>query len=771
MQRDPLAIPIAFVDDVRRSWLLASILVVTPTLAGATPPIAEYADAADCAVADGTPDSGAAEGTPGAAVVCSGEDWWLPDTVERSTYGVVHTGWAYPGITKETKYHTKTVGQALNSTWEGLEPTEGDWSSLHLTLYNHSEAECIYHCEEACEGDATCEAACFVRDAAAPWGTYGISGGDKLCTDPDFERKKLYFPLVQGPSGSNTPDFVASTYGIPTATWTFEAWCASDVECAPGIGGGSGYDFYDATVGTDFADDFGAVFDAIIEDWEDTFPTTHPVWDDATHGYLAVRGAFFNRLAAELAVYDPYGLVTQAHINGEGGWMPSYVSSGFLNIGQADQMADDLVDSAIASDLDPSIWMLNIAQGGRAFHQFAERARDEYLTLATHGSTSHLSMQFLQHLDHLLYDDVTKSYQRATSHVTDLYNGFHSDLEVLDKTTNTWGQYRIFRLTTLAVIARGATSVLVTSTTIPSEGNWQNDIGYSGDLNCPKGSTDRACQFQWSEIEDHGAAEFLQWMNHTIGRPPSDAPEAYCTLTDLGVPKPKPGDAAFEPWMSGLSTVEQIDALKASDPTGWTQDANQGTAWSHDHLRTPHVTHFGHYCTLVPLPGPRGQGQAILPMDPTRLGTTDPETDNWVFGAPSADGNYASEARTTFLRPGVNNTSLAFQVADDWYDADDLTAGTDVIVKVTYTVAQDPPPARPLGRWRLEYRSELGTWVAGDTITVDTSDDGLRTATFQLTDAAFDQGGPSGADLAIRHVAGAHAAFLMVRIIKANAGP
>jgi hypothetical protein len=63
----------------------------------------------------------------------------------------------------------------------------------------------------------------------------------------------------------------------------------------------------------------------------------------------------------------------------------------------------------------------------------------------------------VQHLPHLQYDQTYEAYRRVSAMP---FSTFHSDLEILDKTAasattiNTWGQYRLFRLSTLAAIAK-----------------------------------------------------------------------------------------------------------------------------------------------------------------------------------------------------------------------------------------------------------------------------------------------------------------------------
>ena len=448
--------------------------------------------------------------------------------------------------------------------------------------------------------------------------------------------------------------------------------------------------------------------------WTAHLEWAYPFW----HPVLIERRLEFHRQIAEYVRQHPHSdCLATLPMMGEFATLWMYVKYGLVSQEVVDNVAESYVRSAIDSGIPTEKWLINLGVGGRAYKPFADLALKYRIGIGNHGARGLTPYQFTQHLAHLEYDENLRAYRQVKDRLP--YAFFHTDCEYLHHTPNTLGQYRVFRIGCLSSIALGVSRLLITASDIPSMGHerpWKKV---------------RKGFFDWNKIRSWGGLQLVEWLNRTIGRPVEEVPEAYCTLAQSGTPMPE-----------GVRFSETVKELK------------RGNTWRPfpAHIRTPLLTHFGRYCHLD-LNVPGGAGEPALKMDDERLGKTHPSLNSWACG----EGMY--EARATRRQSG--NPSLYFRLDDRFIGPARPAKG--VVVKVTFANYQNGS-----GSWTLEYDGNRG-WTRADVVRLvqGKGDEAkLWTATFNLPDARFANGGPEGTDFAIRSLTGADAAFLHVRVIR-----
>jgi len=452
--------------------------------------------------------------------------------------------------------------------------------------------------------------------------------------------------------------------------------------------------------------------------WTGHLEWAYPFW----HPVFIERRLAFHTLLAGYLKKHPYGDVLKTlPVMGEFGTLWMYVKYGLVSQEVVDQAAEAYVRSALASGIAAEKWLINLAVGGRAYEPFAQLALKYRTGIGNHGAVGLIPYQFAQHLAHLRYDERLRAYVQVQDRLP--YAFFHTDCEYLLHTPNTRGQYRLFRLGCLTSVALGVNRLLITASDIPSMGHerpWKKRKGF----------------FDWRTVKAMGGLQFVEWINRTLGRPVEEAPEAYCALVQSGTPLPE-----------GVDFSETVKQLK------------RGGAWRPfpRYIRTPLLTHFGRYCHLdVTVAG--GAGEPVLKMDAAHLGKTHPSLECWEFG----QGVY--EARATRRVAGA--PCLYFRVDNRFAGPERPANG--IVIKVTFANDQNGT-----GAWTVQYDGKHG-WAQADTVRFVPERGGemkLWTATFNLPDARLADGGPEGTDFAVRALSGADAAFLLVRVIRSDAGP
>lgn len=582
----------------------------------------------------------------------------------------------------------------------------------------------------------------------------------------DYE-KKLYLSVFEGSDeGSQAPQYLADA--VPSMESAFVA-----------------DPFYDPT---------DSVQSGWIGQWRDDGSTYVP-WNE---DFLAARKDFLSSWGAYLASH-PYGyLVEQMNLNSENCLAWSYLAEGYLDGAELDGLAEGLFDAAINADvpIDNDKWLANVCVGGRAYKRYAELAAANGTGLGSHGAPLFFRHKFQHLFENTYYDGELKAYRQTG---TNPYAFIHTDAEMLHHTDNTWGQYRMFRNVTSAVLALGVNRLLVTSSTLPSQGDYLTSSDpdgvngqYDDNAGCYLGRSDeKIYNWDWAEIQDEGAAEYLEWMNKIIGLPARESPEAYCSLIQTGVAMPDGSDFDAE-----------VSAYLAQDD--WGQGPGD-PSWP-TYLTTPLLTYFGRHCDLdQTVEG--GQGTPVLRLDEDRLrGDTYPSPVGGAFGQ-SADGTslfYEGKATDSPADALVDDDPLPFEISLEEDGDISVTSKYDYslyfkledefVERITLSPSVKPAkgrfagPAGPIplrrapatdfavkvffenhkggaGAWRLEYDGKSG-WTQGPKVTFDEDDSGILTATFHLTDAMFSNGGPGDSDLAIRTLSGDSAAFLHLRVIK-----
>lgn len=476
---------------------------------------------------------GIAPGAAGEASLCRGEDWWLPESVGQSTEGTVT---AYGAPVDEEVPDPANWSNPYTRRLSGVDPSTplgstvdletGDIAySLKRLLYNHSEYDCMDAYVDECMASTgasagSCKSSLFTAlDPSSPFIAagaatyYGVAGAYFACPDPgawDPTRRRVGLTSWGTETGTEM-GYAVETLGYPSFQDRLDGWLAEQ-----GLA----------------ASDLGTAIDGEYSDggWE----TTLDFMSEEAYEPIADSYAL---LARALEDYDPYQQVDAVQINGEGGLWPYFNDAGITCVNglcDGDELAtvEEVVQwhgkAALASGLAADRWMVNIAMGGAEFTPWVDLAASEGMGLASHGPAVAFNYRFLQHLDHVAYDEDRKAFRARGDHG---FSFLHTDLENLDHTGNTWGQYRGFRLASLSALSLRFDRLLVTSYTIPSVGIYQD----YGQCATKSGHARVRCEnYDHAAIVDEGAEDFLAWMRKTIGRHDEEAVEAWCAPVELG---------------------------------------------------------------------------------------------------------------------------------------------------------------------------------------------------------------------------------------------
>jgi len=682
-----------------------------------------------------------------------------------------------------------------------------------------------------------------------------------LCIWEDWENQELYLPLWAGITGGHCPDWLGEEpYNVPTMLEAFEEYCDS-VTSWPC----SDYLLYDSVTNPTPAND---QYFAIVDDAGDDVDTGIPIsattlntmmteWvrDDAyafwyvNNEGVAVwyeeTGKFLQRLGQVLEIYDTHDLMKHFQIMGEGGRWTNYPPMGFRTLDELAGDLDSLWNMAEESGIPTEKFVFNVSQGTRAHRDTIDKAEEVGAGIATHSAGRLIVSQMAFQYPHLAYHEDLLSYRV----VGDLpFTILHSDLELF-KTTNTFGEYRLLREFVLGSIAVGANSLLMTDWAVPSYGTYAittnecdlddpfydldgNEIDgfgstsdgtfemnwtkYQDEKDCwnEPGNCERPCMFHWDEIKDQGPADFLEWMNHALGRVAEGSPQAYVALYQRGAANPHEESIEEQlaekyagcpedypnlpvPYDDNWCQLEECTLTNPSTTPPTTETQLCYNSWwdAHEekHLRSALLVQHAHHMFFNRnLNG--GAGTPDRYMDGSiygdmLIGGKGNNMTNWTNGL-----DYPYEARSTWVPGSTGGDALFFDLEDAFVNSGIKELGSTPIegyvVKVTFAPAileSEPTPVTETynpgsdsGQFRLEYHSTDG-WKEGPTVCFDNTDTGFKTATFHLTDAAFGQGGentfyPAGwfegvdptvlADMAIRHVEGAHASYQLIRVIK-----
>ena len=684
--------------------------------------------------------------------ICRGEDWWLPDDVLQSSEGQVTIygraivdetvedptdGWnAYSrnvtGFTTNTKMKEWRY-DATADEWV----SEGIWNPTKM-LAQHGESDCIAYCEEqqvaeVHEDNSWTEAlvtaagydfAPWLRptyDASVNWGltdceealdtTWDVHTAyspyiKNACSEDacaNFERRRWSLSTFMTETGTNFGTDNLTTWGIDSWSDVMDAWC-EDVhgytDCIDGIRSSSHTSTADITN-------------------DDTF--------EAIASYL---GAIYS----EVADVDAYGIFGNLEINGETATYPYYHDAGLITTtSTATSLTtfDELVEAHRPlweeSGIPTEHLMVSIGMGGIEVVPWVEAAKDprgdgsyeDPMGLASHGPVFLTNYRALQHLDHIEYDEDRKAFVATRDHD---FAFLHTDLENLDHTPDTFGQYRFFRMAGLAGLAYRFDSLLVTAQTIPAVGRIQDeaescdtmldsrdiceaayaasthvdfdvyrdqepytcgfydlchdacrDDGYDADgdgflsdaeLEACKPAHPAVCQtrcenFDYSALEDENADDFLHWMTQTVGR--EDPVEAWCAPYDIGTDGGVFADLV-------LTTADA--ALR------WETDAS---------VYRPLQRFYGSHCTI----SSDNPGTAGIPLAP-----------DWVGGAQYHSGVDLGHKLLTGVQYGTCEASDTSDCAHEGrkpsadgitfeIDTAVLTQSDNVRVRVVFTLDED----------------------------------------------------------------------------------
>jgi hypothetical protein len=741
-------------------WLFVLFLLGLPELV--IPPLDARVEAPDFttdeppgvwAIDEGSCVGGVAPSGTGMAQLCHGEDWWLPtDVPTRSPYGVVTTygtptddemaDYAYDSAYASTANIGNNFGRRLSgsdinyrmSSVDLADLSSDPTAGLGRTLYLHSEYDCVDAWVDECMvtnpsyNYARCRYEMFTElDSASPFAddefattlTYWSADGYEACPDSaawDDERRSLGMMIW----GTETGNGMSASID-------------------------AGYASFEDSV-TDWLDDQGLTTDdlgALVAseladgDYTDTIDFTD---EDS---YTAIADAF-TVLGDVLDVYDPYGQVQAIRLNGESGALPYYTEAGIIcdenacsgsELATFQELAEWNVDAALESTIDPANFQINIAMGGAEFVPWAEEAEDIGSGLASHGPTSPFTYRFIQHLPHVEYDEDRKAFRVVEASP---FSHLHTDLEALDFSDNTYGQYRYFRMAALSAMSLGFDRLLVSSYTIPSLGIVQ-DSGRCWDASSNEERCDR---YDHDAIVDVGAEDMLAWMKATLGRQDDELVDAWCIPMELG-----------SEGTTGLSFEDRGLAL-ADDTLRYAGDAT---------VYSPLRTYLGHGCDLTDDEDERGEPGRRL--DDDWLGGTVHPTDDAndlqhrIFTGDSTGASYAYEGRTT---EGAASTVIAMELAPELL----ADSPSEVVVKLVLSPRGDILPFESETTILIELSDVDSGWreLLPVTLGIDPIlEDEIRTLTVTFDGPAA---APTAPKLRYSHVDGdVHLNLLTARVI------
>lgn len=523
-----------------------------------------------------------------------------------------------------------------------------------------------------------------------------------------------------------------------------------------------------------------AVIAADYADWNAKGRYEYAPWDPT---FQALRKKFYAAFATHmLGTYDTRDIMRFVQVNAEGGYTPYLLGLGyFKTAAERDAWEELMVTDAIAAGIPAGKAMVNIAQGGPAFMGFANAAAREGAEVATHGPDMIRALSFAQLIRSRYYDATYKAYRPVAGKEEELR--FHTDLELLERTPATVAQYRLFRLYALSAVALGANSLLVTGSTIPSQ-------GYGRPSYCPALSDKaalwalatsanwaayRPCYFDYDAIKGAGAYEFFDWLNKNVGRTTANAPEAFCDLTQSGVNGATlaGADVAADTArvLAAATSVQSGKTLDYSTAVGQTYqvDASGSDTKTYESaaVTTPLVTYSGRFCDLT-VDGHQAAREFRATygaeIDTSRGQDTNPplfDAAGFVGLTGNNSGPYAGsvyEGRT--INTAAAKPGLFFQLGNA-YVATGVAAGW--IVKVVFSPNVTPATS---SAWTLAVYPQGSSRVNYVVDTTGLAQGALHTATFSVPLSAFGNTGPSNSDLALLSKKGTAPTFVNLRVIR-----
>mgnify|MGYP000220795477 CR=1 FL=1 len=553
-----------------------SLLLLLP-LACAIPTIANGQSTADYCADQAEPDFD----NPGDGwMLCRGEDWWLPSTaVLPSTAGHVSTYsttvWDHlVGRDNEVPGSHDTDGNGFDVGFDCVEDdgkpcanpytrnlsaetpntylhslVESDGSTLVLgsgtkntlarQLYRLNEVDCIRYCQEQKEIYASTPSNPSPLEGLSAFLQEGVDWSSITCSEPADPGHPAEDNNVEGSQYTYlqcTEDaralFPKRTHNIMTHL----------TETGTGLVGTSGEDLEDLGVldwGSTAANACDpTVFNCSYFDaaFQSKHASTMDITDPQAYQYLADG---LEAVWIEIQDHDLYQHFGSFQVNGESGAYWQYHDGGIIQI---DSMSDgtELATFQNLVTMHEPIWsgttiprenlMVNLGIGGAEYDHWAAVAESEGMGAAIHGPLHLFNYRLLQHLNHVSYDEQRQAFVADNGHS---FAFLHSDLENLDHTDDTFGQYRLFRLSALAALSFRFDRLLVSAYTLPSEGNAQH-IEVAGSPVCTGDNQVRCENYDHSEIEDEGALQFLHWMTRTVGLEGQSAHDAWCVPVHLG---------------------------------------------------------------------------------------------------------------------------------------------------------------------------------------------------------------------------------------------
>jgi hypothetical protein len=232
-------------------------------------------------------------------------------------------------------------------------------------------------------------------------------------------------------------------------------------------------------------------------------------------------------------------------LNGESGFWPNYLAEGFVCLEEDlraectssinynwTEVAEKHSQVALDSGLPPEYFMVKISQGGTAFVPIVNEVYKHGFSLGTGGAFGIFSNQFLQHIKHLEYRNDLSGY--VSNYEVTRPPRLHIDMEsMFDQDSNTWGDYRVFRLAALSAVAYRFNSIVTMSGGIITEGQ----------LDCGDGSgrAVRRCQnfkrqYDAGILNHSGALKMHTWLKKILGKEKEKSIDGWCAPMHMGQP-------------------------------------------------------------------------------------------------------------------------------------------------------------------------------------------------------------------------------------------
>jgi hypothetical protein len=729
------------------------------------------------------------EGQENTVYICSGEDWWLPDSVNVSEYGHVMSFNPSDCWQNENVSMIKSV-----FSWKGLAGIDSNEDGI----VSDTEKETIN--------------SSFGKTLKR----YSLSW------DKPYE-KELYISVFSGSDEGVGPEYIADL-GVPMLVDFLNDWASMQD---------------DPIEAQEKADNLWTK----IKVYHRNDSTLYTFWDSKflaeRETYISSLGSYIDSVTTDSGI-EIDGIAKQLNFNSENCFINSYFTNEILSVSQIDSYVEKLFDTG-QFDSTPPIsadkWLVNLCTGGRAYLAYANAAKNYGMGIGTHGSSLAMPLLYQTMMDNTYYDVDLKAYRPTGRNP---YAFIHADETHFGQNANTYGNYRMHRHLVLASLGLGVNRLMIDGFALPSEGKYISDFvcnneddapqwlklyDSNGELEdgcfvgnhdvdcdyeneqyeCTDDNSEYYCDFDWNEIKNEGAPEFIKWVNQVIGVPAQVATEAYINLAQTGTDLPT--DVSKKDFKSNLDscfTYDDWGTLKNREDCKWDY-----------HLKYPVLSYFGNYVDLdQTINGGKGIPALLLNKD-SLGGKTVPAFNATKFGGELQkdelgnilydeegdiirESNFYEGKRTdhpkntssennhlyfklldSFVRPETSIVEVPEQTFNDTklsvygsikendgnfdHEISNASELTDAyVIKVFYKKLN----ASHFGTWRLEYDGKAG-WTIGPEVSIAESDDKeYMTATFHITDAHFANGGEEGADFTIHTLSGYSPGFTHIRIIK-----